>query len=146
MSNNSHSFKLLDGYNIGTETDGYTFVTPWVDVWSFDLLNLNAVFAGDAIADGTLKLQMSNDREANGFDSVGLKYPVSAGSSSGDPDDLIDCPSAYEGTESASISAVGVYNLYQVHFTGRWLRAHFNKTGSPAGNTTVDIFFHRKQS
>ena len=145
MANNSHSFKALDGYSMSS-TDGYNFVTPWIDCWSIDMVSLNAVFSGASISNGTLKLQLSNDRESTGADTFGRKFPVSAGSSIGNPTDVIDNPSTNEGTESVSITATGTYNLIQYHFPSRWIRASFTKTGAPNTSTVVDVFVHRKQS
>lgn len=138
------SFKLLDGYNLATSTDGYTFVTPWVDLHSSRYFSAIAVFTGAAIANGTLKLQMSNDEQADIFDGYGRRYPKSATSSVTDPDDVIDVPASLTGTVTQSISAVGKYVYQQYMFPGRWVRFRFDKTGSPAGATICNIFFHFK--
>lgn len=133
------TFKLLDGYSMD-DTDGYTFVTPWLDVHSAPFFSLIAKFSGDPIANGTLKLQMSNDRQTT---AAGV-FPVSAGSSTGDPDDLADVPASLTGTVSQTISATGVYVFQQYLFPGRWVRLSFSKTGSPNTSTVVDVFAHFK--
>lgn len=139
-----NSFKWLDGYNLGTQTDGYTFVTPWLDLHTASLFSAIAVFSGAAIANGTLKLQMSNDNESQIKDSTGRRYPASATSSTTDPTDVADVPASLTGTVTQSISATGTYVFQQIYFPGRWLRMHFVKTGSPAGATLANIFCHFK--
>ena len=139
------SFKLLDGYNLGDVTDGYTFLTDWVDLHSARFFSATAVFSGDTIANGTLKLQMSNDEESDFTDTTtGKKFPKSAGSSTGDPDDVVDVPGSLTGTVTQSISATGKYPYQQYNFPARWVRFTFTKTGDPAADTEVDIFFHFK--
>lgn len=139
-----NSFKVLDGYNLGTQTDGYTFVSPWIDLHSASLFSGIAVFSGAAIANGTLKLQMSNDDESELKDTNGRRYPESAASSTADSTDTADVPASLTGTVTQSISTTGKYVFQQIHFPGRWLRFSFVKTGAPAGATLVDIFCHFK--
>ncbi len=138
-----HSFKLLDGYSMST-TDGYNFVSPWVDLHSAPYFSATAVFSGAAIADGTLKLQQSNDRQSQHPDTNGLMFPYSASSSTGSPTDVVDVPASLTGTVTQSISATGTYVYNQFMFGGRWVRFTFTKTGAPNTTTVVDIFFHFK--
>lgn len=138
-----HSFKLLDGYSMST-TDGYNFVSPWVDVHSSPYFSATAVFSGASIANGTLKLQQSNDRQSQHPDINGLMFPYSAANSTSSPTDVVDVPASLTGTVTQTISATGTYVFNQFLFGGRWVRFTFTKTGAPNTSTVVDIFFHFK--
>lgn len=138
-----HSFKLLDGYSMST-TDGYTFVTPWVDLHSAPFFSVTAVFSGASIANGTLKLQQSNDRQSQSVDTNGKIFPYSAADSVSDPTDVVDVPASLTGTVTQTISSTGTYVFNQFLFGSRWVRLSFTKTGAPNTSTVVDVFFHFK--
>lgn len=139
-----NTLKLLDGYNLGTSTDGYNFVSPWVDIHSAEHFSITAVFSGASISNGTLKLQMSNDEISQIFDTNGRRYPKSATSSTTDPTDVCDVIATLTGNVSQTISATGTYAFTQQHVGYRWVRLSFTKTGSPAGATLVNAFMHFK--
>lgn len=138
-----HSFKLLDGYSMSS-TDGYNFVSPWVDLHSAPYFSATAVFSGASIANGTLKLQQSDDRQSQSVDATGRIYPYTAANSTSSPTDVVDVPASLTGTVTQSIASTGTYVFNQYLFGGRWVRFSFTKTGAPNTTTVVDIFFHYK--
>ncbi len=138
MSNTFHTGKLLDGYAL-SDTDGYTFVTPWLDLHSAHHYSMIAVITGGTVA-GTLTLQQSNDRQSGKATGV---FPNSASGPTGSTTDQVAVPSGTgQQTIVLTTSAVpGVINQFNIGY--RWARLSGvlttqNLTG------TVDVFYHWK--
>lgn len=143
MSNNSHTFKLVDGYALNA-TDGYSYTTNWVDVHDCNKFSVNVVFTGGTPV-GTLALQQSNDRQTSLPGSV-IRMVDSVGDNSAGTtkrvDDAVSVP-AGTGQTTASVTAAGVYVLNQYFAPFRWFRVVY--TASSSINTQLDMFVHLKK-
>ncbi len=136
--NTFHTAKLLDGYSLAT-TDGYTFVTPWLDLHSAHFLSISAKITGGTVT-GTLTLEQSNDRQSGNSNGV---YPMSASGPTGTPADKIAVLSG-TGQQTIALTTSGVtvgINQYNIGY--RWVRLSGvlsvrNLTG------LVDVFYHWK--
>jgi len=136
--NTFHTGKLLDGYALST-TDGYTFVTPWLDLHSAHYFSMTAVITGGTVS-GTFTLEQSNDRQSGNSNGI---YPFTTTSATGTPSDKVAVPSGTgQQTMAASASGVvGVINQFNIGY--RWARlSYLTATKNQTG--TVDVFYHWK--
>lgn len=130
--------KALDGYSLNS-TDGYNFVTPWIDMQNAQHFSFTAVITGGTV-NGTFTLQQSNDRHTGNADGV---YPISAGSSIGTAADTVNTPSGTGQTTLAMAASATPVTLNQQHIGWRWARL---KYVAVTQNTTgkVDVFYNWK--
>lgn len=133
-----NSSKLTDGYGLNT-TDGYSYVSDWVDVRKYDAFSMSVVFTGGS-PQGTLQLQQSNDRQFTGGLSVLPLLAVPAENSSGTDkllDDTANVPAGW-GSISASVNGAGVYVLDQRLVPFGWVRITYSASSNV--DTQLDIF------
>ena len=133
------SGKLLDGYALST-TDGYHFVTPWLDLHGANHFSMIAMITGGTVT-GTLTLQQANDKQTPNGSGV---FPISATSSVGSAIHQCNVP-AGTGQQTITLAASATpvaLNQYLIGY--HWARlvgvlSVQNTTGK------VDIFFHWKK-
>ena len=135
----NYSGILLDGYALSS-TDGYTLVTPWIDLQNAEHFSMTAVITGGSVT-GTFTLQQSNEQQSG---NAGGVFPKSLLTSAiGTTPDTVNTPSG-TGQTTLSMTTSGVpVTLNQQHIGYRWARLSYvasvkNQTG------IVSIYYHWK--
>jgi hypothetical protein len=135
------SGKLLDGYAL-SNSDGYTFVTPWLDLHGAERFSLTAVITGGTV-NGDMTLQQSNAAESGNSNG---NYPKTALSVTGTPTDAVNTPyeidDGYVQMALTSSGEIGVIN--QRHVGYHWARLVW--VGTVRNTTgTCDVWFTWKK-
>jgi len=161
MSRNSNAYKLLDGYNVGSASDGYSFVTQWVpveDAFAFSISvrffdNFGSGSGAGGSPSGTLQLNCSNE------DSIGLPGGLTGlvGNQGGLgapglATSLFGIQPRYNGLDSVpitqpvtsvvTINSLGTtfYDIAQKGF--KWIQVQY--TGVGPGEALCDVWFNKK--
>ena len=142
MSN--YSGKALDGYLL-SDTDGYTFVTPWIDMQNAQHFSYTAIITSGGTIDGTFTLQQSNEQQSGNSSGT---FPMSAGDPLGDADDTVNVPPISGGIGTGGVTLAmdtsgEAVTLCQQHIGYRWSRLIYLTTTENL-NGTVSVWYHWK--
>jgi hypothetical protein len=139
MNMSDFSGKALDGYALSS-TDGYNFVTPWIDIHGANHFSVTAVITSGGTISGTFTLQQSNDRQSGNASGV---FPASATSPTTNAADTVNTPTGTGAVTLAMSSSATPVTLNQSNVGYRWFRLKY-LTATINQSGTVDVFYHWK--